>query len=375
VDVIVMGEAEEQVAGLVETALSAGGRDAALDLLARSAHLFVPRHHGSRLPALAIADDRLLPARSVIRTPDTELSNMFLIEAERGCSRTCTYCVMRRSSHGGMRKVAAETLLEAIPIDVPKVGLVGAAVSDHPQITEIVNALADRGHRVSLSSLRPDRLKEPFVRALRKAGYRTLTTALDGASERLRGEIERRGREPHYESLTAHAREAGMQRLKLYLMLGLPGETDEDVDECAEFVSKLSHLLPVSLGIAPFCSKRRTPLDGQPFAGIDVVQKRLARLRRGLRGRAEVRATSAKWAWVEFVLAQGAEAEGLAALEAVEAGGSFADYRRVFEGLGYTTRGPQLPRLPAPSQAPAVQSTVSRHGRRPGSGRELPLVG
>jgi hypothetical protein len=106
-----------------------------------------------------------------------------------------------------------------------------------------------------------------------------------------------------------------------------------------------------------------------------VVQKRLARLRRGLRGRAEVRATSAKWAWVEFVLAQGAEAEGLAALEAVEAGGSFADYRRVFEGLGYTTRGPQLPRLPAPSQAPAVQSTVSRHGRRPGAGRELPLVG
>ncbi len=374
VDAIVMGEAEDVIEGVTRTCFEAGSRAAALETLAKHPHVFVPRHHGSSLPGLAIADNSRLPAKSVIITPDTELSNMFLLEAERGCSRTCTYCVMRRSSHGGMRKVPKDVILDAIPESAAKVGLVGAAVSDHPQIVEIVDELARRGKQVGLSSLRPDRLKEPFVFALKRAGYRTLTTALDGASERLREMIERRGRVPHYEALSEHARACGMQRVKLYLMLGLPGETDDDVDECAVFVSKLSRILPVALGIAPFCSKRRTPLDGQAFAGIAVVQKRLERLKRGLQGRADVRSTSAKWAWVEYVLAQGAEAEGLAVWDAVQAGGTFSDYRKAFEALGYSTKGPQEPRLKPPTAAPSVQSTVSRRLNVEQRSRALPLV-
>ena len=85
--------------------------------------------------------------------------------------------------------------------------------------------------------------------------------------------------------------------------------------------------MPVALGIAPFCAKRNTPLDGAGFAGIAVVEKRLERLKRGLRGRADVRSTSAKWAWVEYVLAQGGPDEGLAVLEAVRDGGNFAAYK------------------------------------------------
>jgi radical SAM superfamily enzyme YgiQ (UPF0313 family) len=373
VDAIVMGEAEDVIAPLVDACRAAADKTAALDALAALPHVFVPRHHGHVLPALGSASDESLPAKSVIMTPDTELANMFLLEAERGCSRTCTYCVMRRSSHGGMRKVPKDVILNAIPAGAPKVGLVGAAVSDHPQIVEIVDELANRGKGVGLSSLRPDRLKAPFVFALKRAGYRTLTTALDGASERLRDLIERRGRVPHYETLTENARAAGMQRVKLYLMLGLPGETDEDVDECAQFVSKLSRTLPIALGIAPFCSKRRTPLDGQPFAGIDIVQQRLKRLERGLKGRADVRSTSAKWAWVEYVLAQGDGEEGLALWDAVRAGGSFADYRQAFARLGYGVKGPQRPRL-APGPLPDVVSTLSRR-RREEQGRGLPLVG
>jgi hypothetical protein len=100
-------------------------------------------------------------------------------------------------------------------------------------------------------------------------------------------------------------------------------------------VGELSKLLPVSLGIAPFCAKRHTPFDGQPYAGVQVVSQRLERLRRGLSGRADVRATSAKWAWVEYVLAQGAEAEGRATVEAVMAGGRFSDFKRSFGRLGH----------------------------------------
>jgi radical SAM superfamily enzyme YgiQ (UPF0313 family) len=334
-----MGEGEELIAPVLEAIFEAPSKDAALAALAVLPHVYVPATHAHRAPGIAACDDALLPAFSAIRTPHTELRDMFLIETERGCSRGCTYCVMRRTTNGGMRIVDKDVVLEAIPADEKRVGLVGAAVSDHPKIADILRALAERGTDVGLSSLRPDRLKEDFIEALKLAGYRTLTTALDGPSQRLRDIIERRGQEHHYLLAAAHAKRHGMDRLKLYLMIGLPGETDEDIDECVRFVSELSRVLPVALGISPFCAKRNTPLDGMPYAGVDTVQRRLERLRKGLRGRADVRGVSAKWAWVEHVLSQGGMSEGLAVAQAVRAGGTFAEYKRAFSELGHAPDG------------------------------------
>jgi radical SAM superfamily enzyme YgiQ (UPF0313 family) len=217
---------------------------------------------------------------------------------------------------------------------------VGAAVSDHPKIVSIVNALADRGCEVGLSSLRPDRLAntEGFVAALGRVGYRTLTTAMDGTSERVRDTLERRARPKQLLRCAELAKQHGMDRLKLYLMVGTPGETDADVDECIEFTAEISRIIPLALGIAPFCPKRNTPLDAAPFAGIRLVEDRLDRLRRGLRGRVDVRATSARWAWVEYVLAQGGESEGLAVLDAVAKGGSFRAYEQAFRAIERTPR-------------------------------------
>jgi radical SAM superfamily enzyme YgiQ (UPF0313 family) len=334
VDAIVVGEAESRTVVVAQAIAEAGRRDDQLDIIAKIPHVFVPTHHAS-LPNVGAEDDAMLPAYSAIRTPHAELSDMFLVETERGCSRGCTYCVMRRSTNGGMRIVPQERVLDVIPRDARRVGLVGAAVSDHPKIVSIVNALADRGCEVGLSSLRPDRLAthEDFVAALARAGYRTLTTAMDGTSERIRATLDRRARPAHLVRCAELAKEHGMDRLKLYLMVGTPGETDADVDECALFATELSRILPLALGIAPFCPKRNTPLDGAPFAGIRTVDARLDRLRKGLRGRADMRATSARWAWVEYVLAQGGEAEGLAVIEAVKADGSFRAYERAFAGV------------------------------------------
>jgi radical SAM superfamily enzyme YgiQ (UPF0313 family) len=332
-DAVVMGEAETLTIDALRTIDAAPSRARALADLAALPHVFVPEHHGEQLPAIAQVDDELLPAWAPIRTPHAELRNMFLLEAERGCSRGCAYCVMRRSTNGGMRIVPKEKVLALVPDDAKRVGLVGAAVSDHPKIVEIVRTLAERGCEVGLSSLRPDRLNDAFVGALKLAGYKTLTTAMDGTSERVRDVLDRRARVRHLERAAELARAHGMERLKLYLMIGVPGETDEDVDECVALVGELSKRVPVALGIAPFCAKRNTPLDGQPFAGIKVVEQRLDRLRRGLSGRADVRATSARWAWVEYVLAQGGAAEGRALLDAVRSGGGFAAYRRAFAAL------------------------------------------
>lgn len=332
-DAIIVGEAEELVIDVLRVLESTKKRADRLAALAKIPHVFVPEHHGEVLPVVAKVPDEMIPAWAPIRTPHAVLRDMFLVETERGCSRMCTYCVMRRSTNGGMRLASMETILGLVPNDAKRVGLVGAAVSDHPKIVSIVNALADSGREVGLSSLRPDRLSDELVAALKRAGTKTLTTAMDGPSERLRASLERKAKEKHLVRCAERARATGMERLKLYLMVGLPTETDDDIDECARFTTELSKIVPVSLGIAPFCAKRNTPLDGHGFAGIDVVDARLDRLRRGLKGRAEVRSTSAKWAWVEYVLAQGGAAEGRAAAVAARAGGGFAAYKRAFAEL------------------------------------------
>lgn len=331
-DAVLLGEADETIHQALDVVFAGGSRSTVLETLAREVpSAWVPSIHGESLGPLGISER--LPARAQIITPNTELRNMFLVEGERGCSRGCRYCVMRRSTNGGMRIVPKDDVLGSIPEHAKRVGLVGAAISDHPKIVEIVETLADQGREVGLSSLRPDKLKPPFVAALRRAGYRTLTTALDGASVRMRELVDRRAKTDHFTSAAQLAREHGYDRLKLYLMIGLPDETDDDIDELVGFATALSKIVPIALGIAPFVSKRNTPLDRMPFAGIDVVDKRLARLRRGLKGRVDARATSARWAWIEYVLAQGGFAEGRAVLDAVHAGGKFADYKRAFAAV------------------------------------------
>jgi radical SAM superfamily enzyme YgiQ (UPF0313 family) len=240
---------------------------------------------------------------------------------------------MRRSTNDGMRIVKKERILSLVPDEAERVGLVGAATTDHPQIVDLVNALADSGREVGLSSLRADRLSDELVAALRRGGHRVLTTASDGASQRMRDIIQRKTSEEQLRNAAQLARRHGMKRLKLYIMVGLPEETDEDIDELIEFGRELSSLIPLSLGVAPFVAKRNTPLDGAPFAGMPLVEARLRRLRRGVRGRVDLRATSARWAWVEYVLAQGGRAEGRAVLDAVHSGGRFSDWKRAFNAL------------------------------------------
>jgi radical SAM superfamily enzyme YgiQ (UPF0313 family) len=167
-----------------------------------------------------------------------------------------------------------------------------------------------------------------------------LTVASDAASARLRRQIAKGTVERHLIRCAELAGEHGYRVLKVYMMLGVPGETDEDIDELIAFTRELAQHSRIALGIAPFVAKRNTPLDGTPFAGIKVVERRLKRLTRGLQGRAEVRPTSARWAWVEYQLAQGGPEAGLAVAEAVAAGGRFIHYKRAMNALSEDSRRP-----------------------------------
>ncbi|MCA9571132.1 MAG: radical SAM protein, partial [Myxococcales bacterium] len=237
VDAILLGEAEQTGPLAVAAAFETPDRDAWLDVVVGLEGAYVPERHGSVLPPIAKATDDDLPARSTILTPLSELSDMFLIEGERGCHRGCAFCVMRRSTNGGMRLVTPERILSFVPEHARKVGLVGAAISDHPRLVDLLQVLVESGRQVGVSSLRADRIeRRPAIAEwLRKSGARTLTVASDGASERLRKSISKGTIERHLLRCAEIAGEQGYDVFKVYMMVGLPDEQEADLDELIAF--------------------------------------------------------------------------------------------------------------------------------------------
>lgn len=329
VDAMLVGEADHTAVPALRGGLELEREDW-LDLVQSLDGGFVPERQPEP-PPLARPPAELLPARALLVAPEAALGDVFLVEGERGCHRRCTFCVMRRGQGPGMRVVPAQRVLDSIPAWAPRAGLVGAGISDHPELIELLEALLSREQGVGISSLRADRLaREPrLAHLLRQTGLRTLTVAADAASERLRQEIHKDLRTEHLQAAADLARAEGFSTVKLYVVIGLPGEEDEDMDELAQLALDLRQRAGrVRLALSPFVSKRHTPLDGQPFAGTKTIDRRVKRLKRLLKGRVELKPVSSRWAWVEHALSQGDRSTGLAALEAVRAGGRFADWRR-----------------------------------------------
>lgn len=342
VDVLVCGEAEAILPEAIERILGARDRDDALGRLQGLPHTILGEVEPGRfepLPTCASAPRELLPAHSAITTPHTELADMFLIEPERGCSRQCTFCVMRGPGTGGMRLLAAADVLALIPQHARRVGLVGAAVTDHPELEALVASIVEAGRGIGISSLRADRLTPTLVDRLARGGYRQLTVASDGISERMRELLVRRIDAAALQRAAELVRDhGGLRGLKIYEMIGVPGEDDSDADELIGFVRELARITRITLTFSTFVAKRNTPLDGHPFVGVDAAQARLARITRGLKGVAEIRPQSPKWAHVEWMLAHHGPEAGRAALRAVEQGAGYRAWASAFAELGPSTR-------------------------------------
>lgn len=325
-DLVIVGEADAAVGQLCDAltvGLTVGTGPAGLG---PDAGFWWPASETPPPPPLRVGPE-LLPAHSALWSPEAELRDMFLVETGRGCNRACGFCATSRAAAGGCRVVDAQRVLDKVPAQATRVGLVGAAVSDHPELREILTALVDDGREVGLSSIRADRLDAELLALLKRAGLRTLTLGVDGASTRLRRLVKKGITEAHLLEAARLAQEAGLRRLKLYQLVGLPDETDEDLDELVRFTTELSQILPVTLAVSPFVPKPRTALADAPQAPVKEVEQRLRHVRKGLRGRLRIQPASARWAWVEAQLARGDETTGEAALRAWERGGKYAHFK------------------------------------------------
>lgn len=230
---------------------------------------------------------------------------MHLVENARGCHRGCTFCVMRRSTNMGMRTVEPQTVLKTIPDYATRVGLVGAATTDHPKLLDIVAPIVESGREIGLSSLRADRLTDDFVMLMKQGGVKTLTVASDGSSERMRKIAKKHIKEKHLIRAAELVKKHGLKQLKLYMVIAYPEETMEDIEEMIRFVGELSKICKVALGMSPLVAKKNTPLDGAPFEDEKQLEAKIKRVHKALGRRVDIRSTSVRWAWIEYQLAQG----------------------------------------------------------------------
>jgi radical SAM superfamily enzyme YgiQ (UPF0313 family) len=171
------------------------------------------------------------PPVTSIFTPDTEFGSRLLIEVVRGCANLCRFC-WAGYNYLPVRPFPTERILalaEAARPYANRVGLVSIALCDHPDIERILARLNEMGYSISPASLRLDDLTEPIVRVLRESGERTITIAPETGSDRLRRVINKTVTNDEILDRTELIFSNGIENLKLYYMLGLPTETDDDL--------------------------------------------------------------------------------------------------------------------------------------------------
>jgi radical SAM superfamily enzyme YgiQ (UPF0313 family) len=181
-----------------------------------------------------------------------------------------------------------------------------------------------------VSSLRVDRLNGDLLDALVRAGTKTVTLALDGASDRLRDAIHKGVTADQFLAAVEACRAAGVHGIKVYAMLGLPGEDDGDVDALAAVLSEAATRASMTLALSPFVPKRGTPLAGAAFTPLPVLAARLDRVRRGLPKGVRLSQVSPREAWVEYALSRAGVEDIDRILVAARSGGRFRDWRRAF---------------------------------------------
>src|SRR6185436_6669610 len=195
---------------------------------------FTATEPGAPLPvhkAAVRTTDALDPPATGIFTPNTEFGSRFLIEVVRGCANLCRFC-WAGYNYLPVRPFPTDRILElaaAARTYSSKVGLVSIALCDHPDIERILTRLSEMGYSISPASLRLDDLTEPIVRTLRASGERTITIAPETGSDRLRRVINKTVTNDEILDRAELIFASGIENLKLYYMICLPTETDDDL--------------------------------------------------------------------------------------------------------------------------------------------------
>jgi radical SAM superfamily enzyme YgiQ (UPF0313 family) len=335
VDLMVIGDGEEAINDYLDLAHTTldQPRQQHLQQAAQLSGLYVPTLHDwhsvvTPMPPRKITDLSRWPAYTSVFTADTEFSGSMLMEITRGCPWKCRFCTVGYV-YPKFRQLPADTVLglvaaqqqrdhEAGHAPVQRVGLISSATGDYRHLAAVVQGLVDMGVAISISSLRMDRMPEVLIDGMVRSGVRSCTVAPEAGSERLRQLIRKEMTEADILSGVDMLLANGMRNLKLYSMVGLPTETDEDLQELLALVGKIwqrmhqygkarSALGTLTLSVNPFIPKPATPLQWCAMAPPREIDAKLQTLRHAVRRESHLRLKheSLKNAYLEAILARG----------------------------------------------------------------------
>jgi len=259
------------------------------------------------------------PARTVVFTDETEFSRMGLVEVGRGCPWGCSFCTASYNNSPArfIDKAAILDAAKEMSDQRDAMGLVGSAVSDHPRLEEMLGELLSMGLGFSVSSFRAGKCTPELLALLKQGGQRTITIAPEAGTESSREAIRKPLTDDALLEAALNVAAAGFRTLKLYFIVGLPGETMADVDGIVELVKGIRHTvqksslgkrdLLVSPSLASFVPKAQTPFQREPMMPPSELSKRLKRVKAGLRSVRGVTVHSdlPKWAYLQGVFSRG----------------------------------------------------------------------
>jgi len=310
-DAVIVGEVEPIVGALQEVLLGGGDRWEQIDRLSRLSGVYVPARYAigyaadGTINGVTPSDpDMPLPvarlnARNVnefqtmsaVLSPDIELGDMFLIEMTRGCARGCRFCLAGYTSLP-VRHRHVDHLMDAVEHGTrlrKRIGLISAATSDHPQLEQLLERMLGVGANIALSSLRIDRITPFLVEALVRSGTRTITLAPEAGSQRMRDIINKRLTHDQIVHAAELAGRGGIPNVKLYFIVGLPGETDQDVEELAALAAEIlertrehNRYARVAVNLSPHVPKAQTAFQWEAMADVDTSMQRIKLVQRAL---------------------------------------------------------------------------------------------
>ncbi len=337
-DCFAIGEGEAILPPMLEALTEGvqGSRDELLRALASLPGVYVPSLH-NRVSRQWVPNIDDFATTSVILTPQTELGGLYLIEVARGCRWGCRFC-LAGFSFRPPRFRSISNLLSQAELGLKfenRIGLLGADVSDHPEIDELVARLRHMEAEISVSSLRIRPLSRVVLRGLAESGTQTVSLAPEAGSERLRQLINKGVAERDIIEAIDEVARHGLRQLKLYFMIGVPTESDDDIEEMIKLTLALKGRVDragsrLTLTVEPFVPKAGTPFQWLPMSDTETLSHRLAALKNSLEPKGiKVRSESVGWARVQGVLSRGDErlAQALARME----GKSLSSWRRALE--------------------------------------------
>ena len=264
--------------------------------------------------------DKHNPASSVILTPNTEFGDMFLIEVSRGCPRGCRFCTSG-FVYGTFRQQPCERIVAAAEqglLHKSKIGLVGAAVSDYRDIGHVCSTILRKGGTVSVSSLRMDSIDPDMLNALVTSGHKTISIAPEGGSQRLRDLIRKNLTEAQILEACDMLIGRDILNLKLYVIIGLPTESENDLDELVQLVTvirermgnraKINRRLgDLTISVNPFIPKPFTPFQWCGMESLQTLERKVKFLEGSFRKMPNVhlKVESLKGCFLQALLSRG----------------------------------------------------------------------